>query len=186
MDENEFWDIVDDVHKKSHSDMDMKCTILAEKLSELSEQNITQFNHFFDAAIDRAYSWPLWGAAYLVNGGCSDDSFIDFRATLISHGRTTFESVLNNPDNLSDVEIESVDDLFYEGYQYVGPHITEKKSGKYPDRLKPPPTEPFGKEWQEDELEKLYPRLAKKITSHQGDQPSLGQSPSPWWKFWRR
>ena len=35
---------------------------------------------------ERAYTWDLWGAAYVIEDGCSDDCFRDFRAYLISLG----------------------------------------------------------------------------------------------------
>ena len=37
--------------------------------------------------MDDSYRWDLWGAAYLANGGCSDDGFDYFRGWLIGQGR---------------------------------------------------------------------------------------------------
>ncbi|MFJ6776287.1 DUF4240 domain-containing protein [Kitasatospora sp. NPDC091257] len=48
-----------------------------------------------------SYRAPLWGAAYLVNGGCSDDGFDYFRGWLITQGRATFDSVITDPDRLA-------------------------------------------------------------------------------------
>ncbi|MEV7783413.1 DUF4240 domain-containing protein [Kitasatospora sp. NPDC088351] len=48
-----------------------------------------------------SYRAPLWGAAYMINGGCSDDGFDYFRGWLITQGRATFESVIADPDRLS-------------------------------------------------------------------------------------
>jgi len=58
------------------------------------------FHRHFDEREDRAYTWELWAAAYIVGGGCSDDAFSDFRATLISMGRQTFERVIADPQSL--------------------------------------------------------------------------------------
>jgi hypothetical protein len=33
--------------------------------------------------MDRGYSWELRGAAYVINDGCGDDTFNDFRSSLI-------------------------------------------------------------------------------------------------------
>ncbi|WP_412769018.1 DUF4240 domain-containing protein [Micromonospora zamorensis] len=44
----------------------------------------------------------MWAAAYLIGGGCSDDSFIDFRAGVIALGREWYERVLVSPDGLAD------------------------------------------------------------------------------------
>ncbi|MGO3485109.1 MAG: DUF4240 domain-containing protein [Cellulosimicrobium funkei] len=54
-----------------------------------------------DVAND-AYAWPVWGAAYLVEGGCSDDGFMDFRDGLVLAGRAVFERTLADPDTLAD------------------------------------------------------------------------------------
>ncbi|MEU1251459.1 DUF4240 domain-containing protein [Micromonospora arida] len=45
----------------------------------------------------RGRCWDVWAAAYLIGGGCSDDSFIDFRAGVIALGREWYERVLASP-----------------------------------------------------------------------------------------
>ena len=53
-----------------------------------------------------AQTWDLWGAAYLVNGGCSDDGFVYFRAWLISQGRAIYTAAVENPDSMAGVTSE--------------------------------------------------------------------------------
>jgi Protein of unknown function (DUF4240) len=48
-----------------------------------------------------SYRRPLWAAAYLVNGGCSDDGFEYFRGWLIMQGRGVYERVVADPDALA-------------------------------------------------------------------------------------
>lgn len=48
-----------------------------------------------------SYQNPLWAAAYVVNGGCSDDGFDYFRGWLIAQGRTVFERAVADPDTLA-------------------------------------------------------------------------------------
>ncbi|MGW8885872.1 DUF4240 domain-containing protein [Streptomyces sp. NPDC055749] len=50
-----------------------------------------------------SYQAPLWAAAYLINGGCSDDGFEYFRGWLIAQGRTVFEQVTADADRLADI-----------------------------------------------------------------------------------
>jgi hypothetical protein len=50
-----------------------------------------------------SYRHPLWAAAYLVNGGCSDDGFDYFRGWLIMQGREVYERVVADPDALADL-----------------------------------------------------------------------------------
>lgn len=50
-----------------------------------------------------SYRGELWGAAYLINGGASDDGFDYFRGWLISQGREVFERAVADPDSLAEV-----------------------------------------------------------------------------------
>jgi Protein of unknown function (DUF4240) len=50
-----------------------------------------------------SYRYPLWAAAYLVNGGCSNDGFEYFRGWLITQGRAVYERVMAEPDALADL-----------------------------------------------------------------------------------
>jgi hypothetical protein len=51
----------------------------------------------------RSYRVDLWGAAYLINGGCSDDGFEYFWGWLVAQGRDVFERAVADPDTLADV-----------------------------------------------------------------------------------
>jgi hypothetical protein len=51
--------------------------------------------------MDASYLHPLWAAAHLIRGGCSDDGFDYFRAYLLAQGRHVFESALADPDSLA-------------------------------------------------------------------------------------
>jgi hypothetical protein len=51
---------------------------------------------------DESYRWDLWGAAYQINRGCSDDSFDYFRGWLMAQGQTVWESAVADPDTLAD------------------------------------------------------------------------------------
>lgn len=52
-----------------------------------------------------SYQRDLWGAAYLLNGGCSDDGFEYFRGWLIAQGRAVFDRVVGDPDALADLPV---------------------------------------------------------------------------------
>ena len=45
----------------------------------------------------------LWAAAYLINGGCSDEGFDSFRGWLIAHGREAVAQSVKAPDSLADM-----------------------------------------------------------------------------------
>ena len=64
----QFWQIIDSVHAKSSGDMDRKCELLKEELSRLERNELCDFIDHFDSADAAAYTWPLWGAAYVMHG----------------------------------------------------------------------------------------------------------------------
>lgn len=70
-------------------------------LFELPLEDIAEFFFIFSWLDSYAYSEKMWCAAYLLNGGCSDDGFEYFRRGLISKGRAIYELALKNPDDLA-------------------------------------------------------------------------------------
>lgn len=76
-------------------------------------------------------TWNLWGAAYVINGGCSDDCFEYFRGWLVLQGRETFERALANPDSLAvHPQLEGAAEL--EEVLYVARTVYQAKTGKEP------------------------------------------------------
>lgn len=178
-----FWQIIDAVHDESAGDMDQKCDLLKGRLMDLTESDLRDFIRHFDAAESRAYAWPLWGAAYVMHGGCSDDAFSDFRATLISHGRKVFEAALDDPESLIHLNYEDEEDICYEGFQYVMNDVAEARLGEIPQRETPFASEPSGEEWDEESVYDLYPKLAARYAGTD-ESGASGTPKKPWWKFW--
>ena len=160
---DDFWNLVDRVHTTSGGDMEKKCELLKKELKRLPVPEIRSFQNHFDDAMDAAYRWDLWGAAFVINGGCSDDGFTDFRATLISMGRTIYQNALTSPESLADLEVEEGEDLVFEGFQYVPTTALEEIAPEVETtRAKRHPAEPAGTPWDEDAVYKLFPKLAEK------------------------
>ncbi len=179
MNADEFWGIIESVHGESRGDMERKCELLKKKLMQLKEQDLRDFIRHFSEADAKAYSWPLWGAAYVMHGGCSDDSFSDFRAMLISRGRKEYEAALTDPDSLAGMDFKD-EDICFEGYQYVMDDVAEEKLGEVLEREATLPDQPHGKKWDEDAVYELYPRLSARYFL--GDD--TGKPKKSWWKFW--
>lgn len=139
--------------------MEAKCNRLQAILAELSAAEAIAFSQHFDALMDRAYHWPLWGAAYLLQGGCSDDAFNDFRASLISRGQQAYETAIADPDAIDTTDFDE-EAWFYEGFQYAVTDGVEAAAGLIPPRAQPHPRQPSGAEWQEEQLEALLPQLS--------------------------
>ncbi|MDF2805500.1 MAG: hypothetical protein K0S43_446 [Cellulosimicrobium sp.] len=110
MDRETFWEIVGAARERAGAGADDRGPEddpLPDALTELLVERLTadEMLAFVDVAgdlADDAYAWPLWGAAYLVEGGCSDDGFMDFRDGLVLAGRVVFERAVADPDTLAD------------------------------------------------------------------------------------
>jgi hypothetical protein len=64
----------------------------------LEPGELLEFQRHFNKMQTESYSWNLWGAAYLMNAGCSDDGFEYFRAWLLAQGRDAVEKAFEDPD----------------------------------------------------------------------------------------
>lgn len=110
MDRETFWGIVETARERAGAGADDRGAEddpLPGALTDLLVERLTadEMLAFVDVAGDvanDAYAWPVWGAAYLVEGGCSDDGFRDFRDGLVLAGRAVFERTLTDPDTLAD------------------------------------------------------------------------------------
>ena len=100
MDLDAFWRIVDGARSNASCDEDFLQRIEAH-LWELEPDELMEFERQFEKTHTEACSWNLWGAAYLMKGGCSDDGFDYFRAWLMTQGRRTFEKAVKDPDTLA-------------------------------------------------------------------------------------
>lgn len=72
-------------------------------LAQRTPTEIIGFDLAMQREVNRSFTWDLWGAAYIANGGASDDGFHAFQLWLISRGRDAFETVLGDPDALADI-----------------------------------------------------------------------------------
>jgi hypothetical protein len=97
---DEFWE---HIQKSRRVDPDAHAERLEKRLEKLPPDEILDFIHWWDMMMREAYQWNLWGAAYLINGGCSDDGFHYFCNWLVIQGRDIFQKAVTNPDSLADV-----------------------------------------------------------------------------------
>lgn len=177
MDEARFWKLIADSRSRVTGELrdggqffDRQCEELTKLLETLSPAEIMAFQERFDHSRDLAYRWDLWGAAYWLLGGCSDDGFIDFRSCLISLGQKDFFHILEDPDRVAElVDRTDVPYMMTEGFQYLTAQVYESKTGKgiweaMPSRSAP--AEPSGKEWDFDDEEAMrqhFPRLTARL-----------------------
>jgi hypothetical protein len=109
LEEAGFWKLIEDAKAASNDDPDKQVELLIDNLVEMPVADIFAFDAWFDKFHDLAYRHDLWAAGYIINGGCSDDGFMDFRAWLIAQGKKVYYDALRDPETL--VDVVHVDDI---------------------------------------------------------------------------
>jgi Protein of unknown function (DUF4240) len=98
-----FWQLIDETRSAAGNDTARQSELLEDRLTRLSPGTIVEFARFRRRLDQRAYTWKLWGAAVVIEDGCSDDCFRDFRSYVISLGRGPYERALRDPDSIASV-----------------------------------------------------------------------------------
>ncbi|MFF9276128.1 DUF4240 domain-containing protein [Streptomyces griseosporeus] len=166
MDETEFWELVDASREAAEGDPEEQADVLVERLRQLDPEAVLDFARHFEARYNRAYRWDLWGAAWVLLDGASDDAFDFFRCWLIGQGREVFEGALHEPDSLADLLDDFDEEVDGDGEEigYAADEAYEELTGGVaPDLgLPPQPAEPEGTPLDfEDEraLAERFPKL---------------------------
>jgi len=167
MNVEQFWKLIESSRRgfdpaRLDGNMQQQLEELRRLLSKLPPEEIIDFRNHLLAQMDAAFHWDLWGAAYLIAGGCSDDGFADFRGWLISMGRRVFEDAVSHAESLIDVvDAPGIEDVFFEEFQYLPAQVYEELTGQeIPTASGQHPVEPAGEPWGDDE-EKLARRLPR-------------------------
>ncbi|MGR3514991.1 MAG: DUF4240 domain-containing protein [Paracoccaceae bacterium] len=160
-----FWTIIDST---VGADMDAQIERLGNTLAGLSRDEIIAFHSDFARASAAAYRWDLWGAAYVINGGCSDDGFIDFRSWLIAQGKSVYDGAMADPESLAG-HVKEAYEAAFEDFAYVVMDVFEAKFDEdFPVVAVDMPAEPLGQPWDEDALDALYPKLTARVAELEG------------------
>jgi hypothetical protein len=160
---DQFWKLIEDAKAASQGDEGELLESLADALSEHSPEEIQAFSDHLASCMRASCTWPLWGAAYIMNGGCSNDGFDYFRAWLIANGRATFEAAMKDPESLAPADLVFGEDDLYEmeSFLYVAHQVFEDATEEE-IRVQPLSTdEPAGERWEEDsdDLQLRFPKL---------------------------
>ncbi len=178
LNETNFWQMIGRVRTKAKHDDEIFTELLVGELEKLEPTDIIEFHHIFWKFYRLSYRTDLWGAAFIMNGGCSDDGFDYFRGWLISQGQQVFDAALEHPDSLAKVVPKDPEDYSYELEEMlsIGQDVWREKTGLknedyYKQLGKFEPYPPLGEfEWSdgegdidEDKGKRLYPKLWKKF-----------------------
>jgi hypothetical protein len=164
--ETEFWQLVADTRRAAGNDTARQSELLKDRLTRLSPSAIIEFARIRHRLDQQAYTWSLWGAATVIEDGCSDDCFRDFRSYLISLGRGPYENALRDPDSLSSVA-QNAETGDGENADNVAPDAYSSRTGNdFPLDDSDLSGRPRGARFNENDaagLARRYPRLAARF-----------------------
>jgi hypothetical protein len=163
IDEDRFWEIIMRSKALSGDNYEKQQEHLDAELRKLSADELILFGNRFSYFRGEANTWEMWGAVYIIHGGCSDDSFNDFREWVIGQGKDFYYKTIKDPESLVEVETSKID-IDWEGLGYVPSTVFEEITGKempYPFQEK---LETTGRDWEEDgdDLKNMFPKLYAK------------------------
>jgi hypothetical protein len=165
MDIEFFWNLIEKTFETSQGNLSQQVELLTEQLAQRSVDDIADYKKIMDDLLDNAYDASLWDAAVIINQGCGDDSFKDFRGWLIAHGKEVYEKALVDPEILVDVvkmNEWAADELFL----YIAHEAYERKTGQdlldYMGKRKKRPGL-RGAFWPAETRNERFPKLAAKF-----------------------
>jgi hypothetical protein len=163
MTKDDFWTLIE-TSRRGAKNVDDQMAKLHDLLVQLPTEDILGFDTCFQECTRDAYTQELWAAAYIVNGGCSDDGFDYFVGWLIAQGRKPFDAVLADPERLGAIA-EPDDHVECERMWSAAAIAFEAKTGKddFYQISKGVTRQLRGKPWDEETVDQLYPMLAQKF-----------------------
>ena len=175
MDEDRYWQIVQDSLEEAGGDLECQANVVEQALEKLELGEIVGFELRTDKLLYDTYNSDMWCSAYLMNGGCSDDSFEYFRLWVISRGRAVYDSAKTDPDSLVRAANDNMGQEYdFEPFCYIASTVFRNNTGRElydyidHDRFK------FGEgnypqidfTWQEDDpdsMERICPNLFRQF-----------------------
>lgn len=170
-----FWELINSSKKHGEEQIEW----LTNELSKKTTSEILEFEIEFRNKLEQSYTSSLWGAAFVIMGGCSDDGFDYFRGWLIAQGEEVFNKVLKSPeilaDNLSEdyLEEDEYAPQLEEILSVASDTYTYQKTGEFEyndviyteflnaleDRGYEIKSAEIEFDWEEEDLEERYPIL---------------------------
>jgi Protein of unknown function (DUF4240) len=166
---DDVWNLIEQARTDRARTGDDVADALVRLLAQRPPAEILTFDQPLWELLAVSYRADLWAAAYLINGGASDDGFEYFRGWLIAQGRAVFERALADPNSLAAVpavraaadegdELEDEDVLRVVWTAYRSVTGQEPPSGNHSIRL---PDIAFDFDFDDEaEMSRRLPRLS--------------------------
>lgn len=129
LDEELYWSIIDKSVKATRNQDDQEQFLVSE-IKKLSPKEMIGFRLRTDYLLYHTYNSEMWCAGYIMNGGCSDDSFEYFRCWIISRGKDAYYKAKANPDYLVNEIVPGAEFYDFESFWYVALEAFKQKTGK--------------------------------------------------------
>lgn len=166
---DDFWQLIDQARAGGGGEAHAVAARAVALLAERDPAEIVGYARHQARVLAASYTADLWGAAYLVNGGASDDGFAHFRGWLMTQGRGVFARAVADPDSLAELprirsaaltgeEFGSEEMLAVPGEAYRKATATDLPA--QPDPVVAPDLDDFWDFDDEDEARRRLPRLA--------------------------
>lgn len=107
MDEDTFWALIAECRKESGNNSEFASRVLFRRLRALDPPKVVEFAQLWERARSRLYSWPVIDAACLMLGPIEEEDVRHVQNWIISHGRSMFEWIARDPDNLTDLATDA-------------------------------------------------------------------------------
>lgn len=170
---DDFWQLIDRARAGAPGEPDAVAARAVALLAERDPEEIVGYARHQQRVLAASYQVDLWGAAYLINGGASDDGFEYFRGWLMTQGRAVFAKAVTDPDSLAELprvrsaalsgeEFECEDMLAVPWEAYRKATASELPAER--DRVTPPDLNDFWDFDDEEEARRRLPRLAALFT----------------------
>lgn len=171
MDTEDVWRLIEQARADTGGDDEKAVAArMTALLAQRGPAEIVAFAQPLEDLLITSYRADLWAAAYLINGGASDDVFDNFRGWLVAQGRAVYDQALADPDSLAELPsvlaaAQADAALDGEDILYVAMHAHQRATGEQlpPDAvtIRYPP---LGPDWEFDfddqaEMRRRLPRL---------------------------
>jgi hypothetical protein len=166
---DDFWAVIDRATADRPGSPDEVAKRAIADLAARDPDEIVAWGRHLDKVMAASGTEDLWAAAYLINGGCSDDGFDNFRGWLIANGREVLANAVREPDSLSALpSVKAAADsgavFEAEAVLSIAPEAYEQATGDKLPVGDAPPTRPDPADlWDfdnEDEMQRRLPRLS--------------------------
>ncbi|MEM9072075.1 MAG: DUF4240 domain-containing protein [Myxococcota bacterium] len=160
MDDTGYWELIETSRDRA-ADPEGQARRLTEVLSQQSAVEIQRFGEWFQRAMLTLYRWELWGVASLVHGHEDQESFVAFRAWVVSRGREVFAAAVEDADSLAPHVTPKVDGS---PLTYVARDAYEAATGnELPTATLDLFAEPAGEPIPPSDLTTRFPKVAAKL-----------------------